>query len=162
LRPGALTAGLRQLGQVDLRVLLEKADGLRNDESWLLQRPAGATIWLREICMAIDGTDCVFARSFTPLAASHALWQGIRRLCTRPLADMLYHNPQILRSRFFICRLHGQHPIYRSMRAHLGASCPPAHTVLARCSVFWRLGEPLMVAEAFLPQFWSVAGSSRP
>lgn len=161
-RPGALTAGLRRLGRVDLRVEREKADGLHGAEAWMLARPARSEIWLREICMAIDGTDCVFARSFTPLAASHALWQGMRRLRTRPLADMLYHDPQIIRSPFFVCRLHRQHPLYRSMRLHLGAACPSPRSVLARCSVFWRLGQPLLVAEAFLPEFWEVAGVSRP
>ncbi|NLC35120.1 MAG: chorismate lyase [Alcaligenaceae bacterium] len=161
-RPNALTAGLRQLGQLELRVEREKVDGLHEHEAWMLDRPARSTIWLREICMSIDGTDCVLARSFTPLAASHALWQGMRRLRTRPLADMLYHDPQIIRSPFFVSRLHRQHPLYRSMRLHLGSACPDARAVLARCSVFWRLGQPLLVAEAFLPEFWEVAGTARP
>lgn len=128
----------------------------------MLGKPQSSEIWLREICMAIDGTDSVFARSFTPLPASHALWQGMRRLRTRPLADMLYHDPQILRSRFFACRLHRQHPLYRAMQKHLGAACPAAPAILARCSVFWRLGQPLLVAEAFLPEFWEIAGGQRP
>lgn len=161
-RPGALTGGLRRLGRVDLRVVREKVDALREDEAWMLARRARSPIWLREICMAIDGTDAVFARSFTPLPSSHALWQGMRRLRTRPLADMLYNNPQITRSKFFVCRLHRQHPLYRSMRAHLGERCPAPNAVVARCSVFWRLGQPLLVAEAFLPDFWAIAGAARP
>jgi len=161
-RPGALTAGLRRLGRVDLRVERERVDGLHIHEAWMLNRPPRSAIWLREICMAIDGTDCVFARSFTPLAASHALWQGMRRLRTRPLADMLYHDPQIIRSNFFVCRLHRQHPMYRTMRQQLGADCPEPRSILARCSVFWRLGQPLLVAEAFLPAFWETAGAARP
>lgn len=160
-RPGALTAGLRRLGHLELRVEREQVKGLHSDEAWMLARPARSEIWLREICMSIDGTDAVFARSFTPLAASHALWQGMRRLRTRPLADMLYHDPQITRSRFFVCRLHRQQPLYRSMRLRLGADCPDATDVLARCSVFWRLGQPLLVAEAFLPDFWEIAGAKR-
>ena len=162
LRPGALTAGLRQVGQVDLRVIRETVDSLHTEEAWMLARAPHSEIWLREICMAIDGTDSVYARSFTPLAASHALWQGMRRLRTRPLADMLYHDPQITRSRFFVSRLHRQHPLYRTMQAHLGAACPAPQAVLARCSVFWRLGVPLLVAEAFLPAFWQLAGTGRP
>lgn len=161
-RPGALTSGLRQLGNVDLRVIREKVAGLHADEAWMLARAPSSPIWLREICMAIDGTDSVFARSFTPLAASHALWQGMRRLRTRPLADMLYHDPQITRSRFFVSRLHRQHPLYRTMQVHLGEACPAPQAILARCSVFWRLGEPLLVAEAFLPAFWQIAGARRP
>lgn len=161
-RPGALTAGLRRLGTVKLRVEREQVDSLRPEEAWMLARPARDPIWLREICMSIDGTDAVFARSFTPLAASHALWQGVRRLRTRPLADMLYHDAQIRRSPFFVCRLHRQHPLYRSIRLRLGDRCPEATSILARCSVFWRLGQPLLVAEAFLPEFWATAAAARP
>jgi len=162
LRPGALTGGLRQVGRVDLRVIREKTDGLHAEEAWMLARAPRSGIWLREICMAVNGTDSVYARSFTPLAASHALWQGMRRLRTRPLADMLYHDPQITRSRFFVSRLHRQHPLYRTMQKHLGDACPAPQAVLARCSVFWRLGQPLLVAEAFLPAFWRIAGTLRP
>ncbi|HLT99523.1 MAG TPA: chorismate lyase [Burkholderiaceae bacterium] len=161
-RPNALTAGLRQLGEVKLRVVREKVDSLHPHEAWMLGRAARSEVWLREICMSINGTDCVFARSFTPLAASHGLWQGMRRLRTRPLADMLYHDSQILRSPFFVSRLKRQQPIYRSMQLHLQAQCPTPTSVLARCSIFWRQGQPLLVAEAFLPGFWEVAGTARP
>src|SRR5690606_2336528 len=156
-RPGALTAGLRKLGKVQLRVIREHADGLHPAEAWMLQRPPRQAIWVREIIMSIDGVNSVFARSFTPLQASHGLWQGMRRLRTRPLADMLYHDPQITRSRFFACRLTDQQPLYRSARLFFGAACPPATKILARCSVFWRLGQPLLVAECFLPEFWQLA-----
>ena len=162
LRPGALTNGLRALGEFNLRVARERVSSLRSDEAWMLARAPGSPIWLREICMGINGTDSVFARSFTPLHASHGLWQGMRRLRTRPLAEMLYHDPQITRSGFMVARLHGQHPIYRSMRFYFGSACPQPNRILARCSVFWRLGQPLLVAEAFLPAFWELAGNRRP
>lgn len=156
-RRGALTAGLRRLGQVQLRVVREKADGLSRAESWMLQRSPSSPVWVREIVMAINGTDSVFARSFTPLSASHGLWQGMRRLRTRPLADMLYHDPQITRSPFFACRLSEANPLYRSAQNIYGGDCPDARSMLARCSVFWRKGQPLLVAECFLPDFWPLA-----
>ena len=159
-RPGALTAGLRQLGQVQLRVVNEQTDGLHPAEAWMLQREASSPIWVREIMMSINGIDCVFARSFTPLQASHGLWQGMRRLRTRPLADMLYHDPQITRSPFFACRLHEQQPLYGTARRIFGTESPSARKLLARCSVFWRNGQPLLVAECFLPEFWSLAAKS--
>ena len=159
-RPDALTAGLRQLGQFHLRVINEQADGLQPAEAWMLQREARSPIWVREIMMSINGVDCVFARSFTPLQASHGLWQGMRRLRTRPLADMLYHNPQIIRSPFFACRLTEQQPLYGTARRIFGAHAPSARQLLARCSVFWRSGQPLLVAECFLPEFWPLAAKS--
>lgn len=160
-RPGALTAGLREIGQVQLQVVREQPEGLHPGEAWMLKGTPHSPIWLREIIMSIDGTKSVFARSFTPLNASHGLWQGMRRLRTRPLADMLYHDTQITRSRFFACRLRDQNPLYRSARRMLGNDCPPAHRMLARCSVFWRQQQPLLVAECFLPDFWAVAAKNR-
>src|SRR5690606_3386103 len=72
-RPGVLTEGLRQLGQLRLRVVAEYGDGLLAPEAWMLQQSAGYPIWVREIVMSIDNTDCVFARSFTSLVASQGL-----------------------------------------------------------------------------------------
>ncbi len=159
-RPGALTAGLRRLGSVQLRVSREFSEGLRPEEAWMLQVPTHTPIWVREIIMSVNGIDSVFARSFTPLPASHGLWQGMRRLRTRPLADMLYHDPQILRSPFFACRLREQAPLYHTARHILGPDCPPAQKTLARCSVFWRASSPLLVAEGFLPEFWALAAKA--
>lgn len=156
-RPGALTAGLRQLGKVELRVVHEHASGLPIAETWMLQQPRRSPIWVREIVMSIDGVDSVFARSFTPLSAAHSLWQGMRRLQTRPLADMLYHDSEITRSAFFACRLKETDPIYRSARRAFSGSCPGARKILTRCSVFQRRGQPLLVAECFLPEFWPLA-----
>ena len=155
-RPGALTAGLRQLGEVKLRVVREHATGLPTAEAWMLRRPHYSPIWVREIVMSINNIDSVFARSFTPLAASHSLWQGMRRLQTRPLADMLYNDPEIARSAFFACRLNQTDPMYRSARRVFSQPCPQTDKLLARCSVFQRRGQPLLVAECFLPQFWSL------
>ncbi|MCX5591948.1 chorismate--pyruvate lyase family protein [Alcaligenes endophyticus] len=160
-RPGALTDGLRQLGQVELNVVREYATGLKEDEAWLLDRACPAPVWVREVRMAIDGVLCVVARSFTPLVDSHGLWQGMRRLRQRPLADMLYNDAQIQRSAFLSCRLHAHMPLYRTVRLSAlqhGSPHPPAPTqILARCSVFWRQGSPLLVAESFTPEFWHIA-----
>ncbi|RZN14028.1 chorismate--pyruvate lyase family protein, partial [Bordetella pertussis] len=102
-RPGALTAGLRQLGHVRLRVLAEYPTGAPRDEADGMRIAAQSPVWVREVLMSIDGVDSVVARSLTPLRASHGVWQGMRRLLTRPLADMLYHDPGIHRS-VFVCR----------------------------------------------------------
>jgi len=157
LRPGALTTGLRAQGDVTLRVLHEGVCGLTVQERWMLNQPAGSPIWVREIIMAVDGVDSVFARSFTPLRDAHGLWQGIRRLRTRPLADMLYHDPRILRSPFCVARLRRQDPAYQALLHNLPGSRPPPYAVLARCSVFSRQRRPLLVMECFLPSFWGFA-----
>ncbi len=160
-RPGALTGGLRQLGAMRLRVLAEYREGARPDEALALEIAPGAPVWVREVLMSVDGVDCVVARSLTPLAASHAMWQGMRRLRTRPLADMLYHDSSVRRSAFVCRRLAAPVPFHRTAQA---VRCAPAGVarlaslgILARRSVFWRMGQPLLVAEGFLPGFWARA-----
>jgi len=159
-RPGALTAGLRQIGRVKLTVVKEYSSGLARQEAWMLGDRPGSPVRVREIIMSINGVDSVVARSFTPLAASHSWWRGMRSLRSRPLADMLYHNAQISRSPFFVCRLKRQQPMYRTIGRALGRQAPDAQTLLARCSVFQRQSQLLLVAECFLPEFWPLAARS--
>jgi len=158
-RPGALTAGLRKLGRVELEVLGEYAEGLREDEAAGLAHPPRTPVWVREIVMSVDGVCSVAARSLTPLRASHGAWQGMRRLRTRPLADMLYHDPRVTRSPFAVARLQRPMPFHAlacSVLARQDAP-PSSAALLARRSVFWRAGQPLLVAECFLPAFWRIA-----
>lgn len=158
-RPGALTNGLRRLGEVKLRVLAEYAQALPREEAVALGVTARRAVWVREVAMAIDGVDCVIARSITPLRASHGVWQGIRRLRTRPLADMLYNEAGIERSAFTCARPAIGSPIHRTVK-NVSPTSPAAWqhaNLLARRSVFWRQGQPLIVAECFLPAFWRIA-----
>jgi len=154
MRPGALTAGLRKLGSVQLRVLREYAQGAPADEARGMGIAPASPVWVREILMSVDGVDSVVARSLTPLAASHGTWQGMRRLRTRPLADMLYHDRSIERSAFACRRLAWPVPFHATARAV--DPRPAAGAALwARRSAFWRQGQPLLVAECFLPAFWT-------
>jgi len=163
LRPGALTAGLRGLGTVRLRVLREYATGAPPDEAHGLDLPPGAPVWVREVLMSVDGVDSVAARSLAPLASSHGVWQGMRRLRTRPLADMLYHDRGVRRSAFACARMWPGIALQAVARGVLPAGT--AAPLWARRSVFWRGGQPLLVAECFLPGFWTLAAravSARP
>lgn len=159
-RPGALTAGLRSLGRMQLRVLAEYAEGARADEARAMLLAPGKPVWVREILMSVNGIDAVVARSLTPLGASRSVWQGMRRLRTRPLADMLYHDRTVQRSRFVCMPLARGIPFYLTAR-DAAVAAGDAGVVLARRSVFWRYGQPLLVAEGFLPAFWEVAGNYR-
>jgi len=153
MRPGALTAGLRGLGRVQLRVLDEYVQGVPADEARGMGLATAHPVWVREILMSVDGIDSVVARSLTPLAASHGTWQGMRRLRTRPLADMLYHDRSIERSPFACRRLAWPVPFHATARAVQPE--PGAGALWARRSAFWRQGQPLLVAECFLPAFWT-------
>ncbi|OZI53881.1 chorismate--pyruvate lyase family protein [Bordetella genomosp. 5] len=164
MRPGALTAGLRQVGQVRLRVTGEYAQGALPDEARAMHIAPGTPVWVREVLMSVDGVDSVPARSLAPLTASHGAWQGMRRLSTRPLADMLYHDRTVTRSPFAVRRLAAPVPFFQSLQGLLDAQHGEhaARHLWARRSVFWRAGQPLLVAECFLPGFWPVAAASNP
>ncbi|ANN72524.1 chorismate--pyruvate lyase family protein [Bordetella bronchialis] len=195
LRPGALTAGLRQLGGFSLRVLAEYAQAAPAEEAQAMRLVPGTLVWVREVLMSIDGVQGVVARSLTPLPASRATWQGMRRLRSRPLADMLYHDRTVQRSAFECRRLAPGVPFHATALAVTGARGSGAQAddgkvvdirraldarpamalplmvsgegsrdarILARRSVFWRHGQPLLVAEGFLASFWEKAGDRRP
>lgn len=154
MRPGPLTAGLRQIGQVRLDVISERPEGLSTDEAHPLSRPPRSAVWVREVLMSIDDVPCVFARSLTPLRASHGTWQGIRRLRNRPLADILYDEASIRRSAFEVARIQRHMPLHQIYRNLLLEQGTKTSSILARRSVFWRDKEPLLVSECFLPAFW--------
>lgn len=156
-RQGALTQALRELGALKLTVLGEYPAGACRDEAHCLDSNILAPVWVREIVMSIDGKQCVAARSVTPLKASHSVWQGVRRLQSRPLADILYGDATIVRSNFEVARLNKQTALYRtvqSIKNDDSQSSQAPRALLARRSVFWRQGSPLLVAECFLPEFW--------
>lgn len=160
-RPGALTAGLRALGEVRLRVTREFSTGLPRIDAITLNCPAGTPVWVREVVMSIDGVDRVSARSIALLPASKSVWSGMRRLNTRPLADMLYGDRDISRDPFTWRQLSLGDPLwYAVTRLHgqtTHASASAGQPLFARQSVFWRSKQPLLVQECFLPAFWTIA-----
>ena len=152
-RPGALTGGLRQLGIVEIRILKECIQSLPYDEAGTCRQFISSPVWVREIIMSINGIPAVAARSLTPLKASHGVWQGIRKLRTRPLADILYTDRAITRSNFECGLVKRTMPIYNTLAQVLHPV--PAKPTLARRSTFWKNRQPLLVTECFLPAFWN-------
>nr|WP_034280635.1 chorismate lyase [Advenella kashmirensis] len=154
-RPGPLTQGLRRQGEVRIQVLGEFAEAVSQDERLTIRQEVGTVVWVREICMSIDGTPAVVARSITPLCAARSVWQAVRRLRTRPLADILYHDPAIVRSVFESCIAKSPMPIYKAVIRAGQLPFPAPARLPTRRSVFWKNGQPLQVTECFLPAFWS-------
>jgi chorismate--pyruvate lyase len=152
-RPGALTAGLRQLGTVRLRVLAEYVEGISTDEALAVGVGQRTPAWVREVVISVNGLNCIVARSLTLLPASHGAWQSMRRLMGRPLADILYQDRNVQRSAFVCRRLRRSLPLYHVASAY----CVQPNALWARRSVFWRHRQPLLVAECFLPTFWRIS-----
>lgn len=150
-RPGALTSGLRKIGEFSIKVLNEYLAHVKEDEAYPLNLAINQKVWVREILMSINGQMAVYARSITELNASRTTWQGIRALNDRPLADILYNDLAISRSSFESTKLNNQLSLHRSLTEY---SELPQGEFLARRSTFFQNNEGLTVNEVFLPNFW--------
>jgi len=152
-RGGSLTAHLRTLGAVAVRVTREAVDLPFDDEYAALAIAPRTPVWVREVVLSVDGKPFVAAHSIVPLAASTGVWQAMRRLRTRPLAELLYSDSSVSRSSLVSRRLTARHPLHRLALREIDEA--RIHALLARRSVFERYGEPLMVTEVMLPALWT-------
>jgi len=157
-RGGSLTAHLRTLGAVAVRVTREAVALPWADEHAALGIVSRAPVWVREVVLSVDGVPFVAAHSITPLAASVGVWQAMRRLRTRPLAELLYSDSGVARSALVSRRLTARHPLYRLAAREIGGAHPQA--LVARRSVFERHAAPLMVTECMLPALWAHLASA--
>src|ERR1700743_2357998 len=157
-RGGSLTAHLRALGAVAVRVTRETVALPWPDEAAALGLAPRSPVWVREGVLSVDGVPFVAAHSVTPRAASAGVWQATRRLRTRPLAELLYSDSSVARSSLVSRRLTARHPLYRLAAVEIGGVRP--HTLVARRSVFERHGAPLMVTECMLPALWAYLAAS--
>jgi len=151
-RGGSLTAHLRALGHVEVRVTREAVDLPWPDECAALGLGPRANAWVREIVLVVDGVPFVAAHSATPLAASHGVWQAMRSLRTRPLAELLYSDSGVARSALVSRRVNARHALH--VLAANATNGPVPYAYGARRSVFERHGEPLLVTECMLPALW--------
>jgi len=155
-RGGSLTAHLRTLGEVAVRVTRETVAQAWPDEHAALGIAPRSPVWVREVVLEVGGVPFVVAHSIAPLAASRGVWQSMRRLRTRPLAELLYSDRDVSRSALASARLTGRHPLFTlACRAIAG---PAPHALVARRSVFMRQDAPLMVTECMLPALWECLG----
>lgn len=153
-RGGSLTAHLRTLGAVDVRVTREAFARPWPDECAALRLAPREPAWVREVVLSVDGAPCVAAHSVTPLRASVGVWQAMRRLRTRPLAELLYSDSEVGRSALVSRRVNARHPLYALAAVELSGDALP-YAFVARRSVFERHHEPLMVTECMLPALWA-------
>lgn len=152
-RGGSLTAQLRMLGAVTVRVTREAVAPAWPDEHAALGLALGTPVWVREVVLEVDGVPFVAARSIAPLGASRGVWQSMRRLRTRPLAELLYRDSEVTRSALVSARLTARHPLVVLALCATRGKAP--HAFVARRSIFARHGAPLMVTECMLPALWA-------
>jgi chorismate--pyruvate lyase len=152
-RGGSLTRHLSALGPVSVEVTREAVALAWADEARALRIPRRAPVWVREVVLTIGDVPVVAAHSVTPLAASRGVWQAIRRLRARPLAELLYGDSTVTRSALTSRRVGAAHPLHTLALQALRGDAP--HTLAARRSVFVRHRMRLMVTECFLPAMWA-------
>jgi chorismate lyase len=120
--------------------------------------PAHTPLLAREVILFGNGSPLVFARSVTSMQAAHGAWRAIQGLGTRPLAHLLFSRSEIRRSPLQWQWLPIVDPQARAIaRTWLQATAErlPARGLWMRHSVFHRAGQPLRVAECFLPKLVS-------
>src|SRR6201996_3632061 len=125
-RGGSLTAHLRVLGAVAVRVTREAVAEAWSDECAALDVVPRAPVWIREVVLSVDGTPFVAAHSITPLTASAGVWQAMRRLRTRPLAELLYSDSSVSRSSLVSRKVTARHPLHRLASLETGDARPHA------------------------------------
>lgn len=152
--PGSLTARLRTLGRVEVRVLRQGTAPLWPQERHALRQAAGH---VREVLLLVEGRPAVWARSATSLQAIRGPWRAVRGLGSRPLAELLFGQRGVQRDCLRCRRLPRHAPqgqrLSRAWHMAQVADAPPHTTppLWARHSLFRHRGHPLQVLEAFAP-----------
>jgi chorismate lyase len=151
-RGGSLTAHLRTLGHVTVDVTRETVAQPWRDEWRAMHATPRTPMWTREVVLKVEGVPFVVAHSIVALEHSTGVWQSMRRLRTRPLAELLYSDSSVSRSVLVNRRVTARHPVHR-LTISEGA-------LVARRSVFVRHDAPLMVTECMLDALWDRLASS--
>lgn len=103
---------------------------------------------VREVLLQDDNHVLVFAHSIVARRDLRGVWRGLSRLGSRPLAEMLFNDPKVVRLPMEYRKINSSHPLY--LRAQQVAPFPTTSS-WARRSVFLKEGRPLLVTEVFLP-----------
>lgn len=154
-RGGSLSAHLQSLGhRFQVQRLSQAVAPLLDGEAASLQVPEGTRCVVREVVLRLDGQPLVWARSVAPSAALRGPWRSLAGLGTRPLAQLLFDSPNVVRGPL--------HPFAIApagrWRAALEAGWRKATgdpwagaRAHGRWSVFCKAGTPLRVTEVFAP-----------
>lgn len=150
LDSGSLTDSLKQAcnGRFEVRVLGERWQRPRLDESRLLGARAYTVAWVRQVQLLCDGKPWVFARTVIPATTLTGPQRRLAHLGSRPLGAFLFADPHMRRGLVEIAPLRAGYAMFRA--AVSGLERPPPE-VWGRRSVFRLGGKPLLVTEVFLP-----------
>ena len=149
--PGSLSRRLSAHGRFEVQPLREGVARLLPGERAALSGASGRH-WIREVLLRVDGVPLVWARSVTPFRGTCGPWRALRQLGPRPLAELLFDDPSVVRSALCSERHRCGARWHRHVNAMWRMACGaawPSGVVSGRSSVFVRRGMPLRVFEAF-------------
>ncbi|MHA6491631.1 chorismate--pyruvate lyase family protein [Pseudomonas borbori] len=127
--------------------LLEGWQTLRTDECAALGVAADSEGWVREVYLRGAGEPWVFARSVAARSALEGSGLALERLGSRSLGELLFSDRAFDRGELQACR----YP------ADWLPAAVRAQGLWARRSCFSRGTLGVLVAEVFLPEFWTAA-----
>lgn len=146
---GSLTARLRaRCPRFAVRVLRQGLIRPHRDELRLLGLRAGERAWVREVVLLCGGVPVVFAHSVVPRRAARGAWHLFAGLGARPLGEILFSEPGIVRKPFSFAALDARHPLHDGAVQAVDVSLP---VLAGRRSLFVKRGRAMLLAEVFLP-----------
>lgn len=138
---GSLTRRLQRLGTFRVVPQRQLIDAPRAEEAALLGLPGRQHALIREVLLYVDEQPVVFARSVLPLASLGGANRVLGHMAKRSLGAELFRAPRARRAQVWATQA----------AVPVGAEGP----CWGRQSLFIKRGQPLLVAEFFLPALWS-------
>lgn len=155
----SLTRRLGRLCGEDVTVALLRHGWRRpfRDEPPLLGLAPQEKALVRQVRLQCAGRRLVFAHSVIPRATLTGPFRRLASLGTRPLADILFTSPAVVREAMEFARLTPALALHRLARQAL--DLPAGVELWGRRSRFRLRGHPLLVTEVFAPAIAEPAGT---
>lgn len=144
---GSLTRRLQRFGLFSVTPLSQRIARPQPVEALMLGQPPRQRALIREVLLRLDGTAVVFARSILPLSSLQGANRILGHMARRSLGAELFRAPVAERRAVWLARI-PQHRLPVTAAQHCWG----------RQSLFYKRGQPLLVAEVFLPSFAVLAG----
>ncbi|MBT3504999.1 MAG: chorismate lyase [Piscirickettsiaceae bacterium] len=147
---GSLTRRLKRYNQIDFSVQVLGNSWIKplTDESLALKLSLSELSYQREVLL-MDGQNAnVYARTVVPRATYMTLQQRFNRLGNKPLGEVLFTDPTVVRGPIEIACLKPGQWLYEMA---LLEEAERPEVLWGRRSQFYLGGKPLLVNEIFLP-----------
>ncbi len=147
---GSLTARLRREcpGQFRVRLVGQAWARPALEEAWRLRIHRRRLVWAREVMLCCGSEPLILARTVIPRGSLVRGNEALRHLGTRPLGELLFRGAGSRREPMDVACLRRGDWLARRLGEGLGRDIQGCW---ARRVVHYLHGQPLLVAEVFLP-----------